>query len=386
METYFLDQNNPQGNETHPQRDPALKPLAAQANSVDQIHLIEELRMAREIARENELRYRHLFDNAPLCIFEVELENFAVIRSANHRAEAVYGWTITEFMHLRPEQLIPENARGEVHRMISRVRKGETAAIETTNQRKDGTVFPVRMIATPEIGPHTNHIVVTVEDITAQKQRRSEAEAIDEERRRIAQEIHDGIAQNLAALRLKIPLWHAWADNQPETLHAELDQMKHMLDETIDEIRRSIYALRPVALDEAGFFQAARLYIQDFNNQFPVYIEFHVSGPEERLPVSLELPFFRILQEALNNIARHAQASLAKIELDLNAGNCFQLIVRDNGRGFAIGDLAETVRAGHLGLKQMRERVEKLGGRFQIESQPGFGTTLQITVPSGSGQ
>ena len=96
--------------------------------------------------------------------------------------------------------MITEESRHEIQRLIETVRAGKPAFLETTNRRRDGTVFPVRIIATPARDQHGLHMIVAVEDITAQRQRHSEAEAIDAERRRIAQEIHDGVAQDLAAL------------------------------------------------------------------------------------------------------------------------------------------------------------------------------------------
>ena len=366
-----------------PQRLELLSLLATQAAiSLRNASLVTELKRTEEMAQANELRFRHLFENVPLCIFEIDVtEDTPIIRAANRRAEAVYGWPEAEFTTLKPEQLVPAESRSEVRRMIEAVRDGETVIIETTNIRRDGAVFPVRIIATPERGPHENHLVVAVEDITAERERRSEAEAIDEERRRIAQEIHDGIAQDLAALRLKISLWHDWVDTHPEQMHIELDGLKETLDNGIEEIRRSISALRPVALDEVGLFQAVRQYVADYNNQYPISVDLKIDIAEERLPAELELPLFRIVQEALNNIAKHSQASLVRITFDLTDGDKIVLSIRDNGRGFDLTDLENAMRAGHWGLKQMRERVEKVGGTLLVESEAARGTRVRATVP-----
>jgi PAS domain S-box-containing protein len=357
--------------------------LATQAAiSLQYAHLVADLKRAEEAARGNELRFRHLFENVPLCIFEVDLtEPDPVILAANRRAEAVYGWREGEFTTLKSGQLVPPEANSEISRMVEAVRAGRTVALETTNLRRDGTRFAARIIATPEKGPHVNHMVISVEDISAEKQRRSEREAIDAERRRIAQEIHDGVAQYLAALRLKSAVWHDWVDTDPAQMHTELDELQNTLDEAMEEIRRSIFALRPVALDEAGFFPALHQYVTDFSDQYPVYTNLEIKGREACLPATLEPRLFRIVQEALNNIAKHSQASLAWVELDLTEDQAVTLTIRDNGQGFDLADLKTAVRAGHLGLKQMRERVEGAKGTLLVDSEPGHGTLVQAVLP-----
>ncbi len=370
-----------------PGRLEVLKLLATQAGvALQNARLYTNLQQAEASARANEQRFRHLFENAPLCIFEVDVSSTpAVIIAANRRAEAVYGWSAAEFADLTLEQIVPPKARWAISRLIQRVRSGETVTIETTNRHRDGAIFPVRVIATPEteMGPHANHVVVAVEDITAQMQRRSEAEAIDEERRRIAHEIHDGVVQDLAALRLRASLWYDWVQANPTQMQAELAELQAILDREIAEIRHAIFALRPVALDEVGFFPALRQLAADFDNLYQFYVDLHISGAEERLPSTLELPLFRIVQEALSNVSKHAQASLVWIGLDLTQDEAVRLIVRDNGLGFGPDRLEEAVHGRHLGLKQMHERVEKAGGTLVVNSQPGQGTEVRVVFPLG---
>ncbi len=370
-----------------PRRLKLLKLLATQAAiCLQNASLVDGLRQAETSARANEQRFRHLFENAPLCIFEVDLSSTPpVILAANRRAEAVYGWSAQEFAAVPLEILVPAEARPEIGRLTECVRTGETVTIETTNRRRNGSIFPARVIATPEIemGPHADHMVVAVEDITAAKQRRSEAEAIDEERRRIAQEIHDGVAQDMAALRLRTSVWHDLVDANPAQMHAELDELQTILDRGITNMRRAIFALRPVALDEVGLFRALKQLVADFENQYQVYVDLRISGPEERLPSKLELPLFRVVQEALHNVGKHAQASLVWLAMDLTHGKSIRLSVRDNGLGFDPASLEGKVRVGHLGLKQMRERVEAAQGTLEINSQPGQGTEVRVVLPLG---
>jgi len=99
------------------------------------------------------------------------------------------------------------------------------------------------------------------------------------------------------------------------------------------------------------------------------------------VPVDLELPIFRVVQEALNNSAQHAAASLAWVRLDTTNGDTVRLTIRDNGQGFDVATLAAAGRSGHFGLKQMRERIEKAGGQLTVLSQPGQGTEIRIWLP-----
>ena len=124
--------------------------------------------------------------------------------------------------------LVPEEAMPAILTIVQQVQQGQTVTTETTSRHRDGTRFPVRMIATPD-PTDDGHMIVTVEDITAEKQRRSEAEAIDAERRRIAHEIHDGVAQSLAGLRFKSALWSHLADAAPPDMRAALDELQTVL-------------------------------------------------------------------------------------------------------------------------------------------------------------
>lgn len=343
---------------------------------------IAERRLAEEIARANEHRYRQLFENAPLCILEIDLSSTPPrILQANRQAQLVYGWLAESFSHLSLEQLVPPEARSGLNHLSERVRAGETITLEATNLRRDGTTFPVRVSATPEQAANPSRMIVTVQDITVEKQRRSEVEAIAEDRRRIAREIHDSLAQTLAGLRFRARLWQRLLASDPTQLHPELDEMRVILDTSLMEVRRSIFALRPVNLEELGFFPALRQFVDDFSEQYQLPIHLDILGPTNRLPAYLELNLFRIIQESLNNVAKHAQANTVRVTINLVADDSITLITCDDGRGFNPATLNEVVQFGHMGLKQMRERVESIGGVLLIYSRPDQGTRLEITIP-----
>jgi signal transduction histidine kinase len=313
------------------------------------------------------------------------------IMRANRRSEKVYEWSAAELTTagLGLDSIFPPDALPALKRMMDTLSAGETVAAESAGLRRDGTAFPIRVSATGlalseaegEAGPDLKRAILAIEDITAEKERRSEEEAIAEERRRIAREIHDGLAQDLAGLRFRMRLWHKLVDDDPAQMHAELDGLQGLLGKNIREVRRSIFALRPVALDELGFYPALRQFIREFGEQNQLHIDLRVEGPTERLPAFLELVVFRIIQESLNNVAKHSQASMVWMALDLASPDAVRLSVRDDGVGFDPAILDPLLQRGHLGLRQMRERVEKLKGTFELYSQEAKGTEIRIVLP-----
>jgi PAS domain S-box-containing protein len=304
----------------------------------------------------------------------------ATILEANRRAELVYGYTAAELVGMQAGQLVPEGARPTVLTIVQQVQQGQTVTAETVNQHRDGTRFPVRVIATPD-PTDTGRMIVTVEDTTTEKQRRSEAEAIDAERHRIAHEIHDGVAQSLAGLRFKSALWHHLAEAAPPRMRAALDELQVVLNAAIVDLRRAIFALRPVDLTELGFFPALAQLVGDFGDQNQLVAQLEVSGPQEALPAVYELPLFRVIQEGLNNIGQHARASSVLVRLMVDSAGGVVVSVRDNGCGFDPSRLGPADHAGHFGLRQMRERIMDLRGTLDIRSALGHGTELVITLP-----
>lgn len=333
-----------------------------------------------------EERYRHLFEHVPVCIFVANLAVTPVtVLEVNRRAELVYGYTAAEMIGMTAAQLVSEESNPAALAMTERVRQGERVTAEITNRRRDGTRFPVRVIAAPD-PTNSAHMIVVVEDITAETQRRSETEAIDAERRRIAHEIHDGVAQSLAGLRFKSALWQHLGESAPPGMRAALDEMQSVLIAAIADLRRAIFALRPLELAELGFFPTLARLVADFgdNNQLVAVLE--VSGAKDALPAAYELPLFRIIQEGLNNIGQHARASSATVRFDVDSAGGVAVSVRDNGCGLDPSRLGSTHSQGHFGLRQMRERILELGGTLDINSAIGKGTELVITIPPVAGE
>ncbi|GIW06100.1 MAG: two-component sensor histidine kinase [Dehalococcoidia bacterium] len=198
--------------------------------------------------------------------------------------------------------------------------------------------------------------------------------AIAEERARIARDIHDGVAQSLAFQRMRVDLWLDWIGSNPDRLREELLRLKATLREQIGEIRRAIFALRPLQFDEVGFLAGISRYATEFANQHGWKITIDTAKAPAELSPEIEAACFRVVQEALTNVAKHAGARQVTLTLASSYGG-LAVTVRDDGRG-----LAESPRSG-LGLRQMRERLTALGGRVSVSGQPGQGTMLQAWLP-----
>jgi len=199
----------------------------------------------------------------------------------------------------------------------------------------------------------------------------------EQEKSRIARELHDELAQALTALKMDT----SWiAERLPAdqiALAAKLAAMQAMLDGTVAATRRISADLRPLVLDDLGLVPAAEWLVQNFAERTGVKCELAVGAPDLELEHSLASAVFRVLQESLTNVARHAQASLVEVVLDCSDGE-FTLTVRDDGRGF----FPEGPRKpGSYGLMGLRERAYLLGGKLSIISEPGRGTTIEMHVP-----
>lgn len=326
-------------------------------------------------------RYRYLFEHAPICIIIIDLNaNPATILEVNLRAQLVYGYPATEMIGMPVAQLAPAELTPEIRAIVRQVQRGQRVTTETTNQHRDGARFPVRVIAAPDPG-HDGKMIIMVEDITAQQQRRTEAAAIDADRRRIAHEIHDGVAQNLAGLRFKSAFWSHVGEAAPPDMRAALDEIQRVITDAIFDLRRAIFALRPLDLDALGFSRAVTQLVADFGEQNQLAAQVEISGTSGTLPAAYELPLFRIIQEGLNNVGLHARATSASVHMAVDAAGEVMLSIRDNGCGFDPRQLSPNNSESHFGLRQMRERVVDQGGTMDIRSAIGQGTALVFTLP-----
>ncbi len=209
--------------------------------------------------------------------------------------------------------------------------------------------------------------------------------AQEEERKRIARELHDETGQALTSLAVGLRvLQKAQSLEQAREYAEELIQLTH---QALEAVHRLALELRPKTLDDLGLVPALRWYITRWTRTTGVEVDLAVSGIEERLPPELETVLYRVVQEALTNVAKHAQATRVTISLERH-DHTIALRVADNGRGLEFArrdgvlDLSrDRIPSGHLGLFGMQERVSLVGGTLRLSSQPGQGTTVLVELP-----
>lgn len=204
----------------------------------------------------------------------------------------------------------------------------------------------------------------------------------EDERKRVAREIHDGPAQDLANVVLKAEICERLFDvNRMNELRVELQELKSAVKESLTEIRKIIHNLRPMVLDDLGLVPAVKRLIEEAQEQSGIEIQFSLIGSESRLDSAIEIAVFRVVQEAINNTRKHANASRAQVKLEFLTDRV-SAVIEDNGDGFDMGQLNQTLAGGdHFGLYGMRERVELLGGTFRIRSKKGEGTRVSVMIP-----
>ncbi|HVI80652.1 MAG TPA: sensor histidine kinase [Candidatus Acidoferrum sp.] len=203
----------------------------------------------------------------------------------------------------------------------------------------------------------------------------------DDERRRIARDLHDSTGQTLSALKMAVAsLQHSV--NGTVGISRLMDDVNALADEALREIRTTSYLLHPPLLDEAGFASAARWFVDGFSKRSNIKIECDIPQRSERLSKECELVLFRVLQESLTNVHRHSGASSASVTLTMDQRR-LELQVSDNGSGIAKTTLAQVDEPGRqlgVGIAGMRERVRKLGGRLDLQSSKA-GTKLSVSLP-----
>lgn len=205
--------------------------------------------------------------------------------------------------------------------------------------------------------------------------------AQEEERRRVAREIHDGPAQTLANIVLRLEIAEKLLEFDPTRVKAELIDLKNLVRSNLQDIRRIIFDLRPMALDDLGIVPAIAKYLDNFEANYGIKCEFLIEGREKRLLPALEVAFFRLVQEGMTNVAKHAHTE--KVDISLIYQEDWTVArIQDYGKGFEV-TYALTTPGEHFGLIGMRERVEMFSGRFSIQSTLGKGTTIELAIPSG---
>ncbi|MDF2939315.1 MAG: histidine kinase, partial [Paenibacillaceae bacterium] len=209
--------------------------------------------------------------------------------------------------------------------------------------------------------------------------------AQEDERKRIAREIHDGLAQTMANVVLRTEITERMLNRQEiDSVKEELRDLKGQLRSGLEEVRKIIFNLRPMALDDLGLVPTLRKFIQDYEDKTKIRTKFELYGRECRLPSGMEVAVYRLVQEAFSNVYKHANASYVTLDLTFQA-KMVKITVQDNGTGFDVGIVEAKLGKGvNFGMIGMQERVELLEGRLDIDSQLGAGTKISMLIPIGS--
>ena len=357
-----------------------------------------EAQRVRGALGEAQARLTAIVDSAMDAVITVDDAQRIVL--FNRAAEQVFGIARVQAIGTALDRLIPARWR-QAHRShvesfgetgVTSRRMGDVTTLWAL--RADGSEFPIEASISQVAEGGRRYYTVILRDITVRKQAEDALkqqqqdlralsaqvlEAREEEKTRIARELHDELGQLLTAVKMDL----SWLDDRlsaaaPEVT-AKVREMGALLDQTVSSARRISADLRPLMLDDLGLADAAAWLVEEFGKRSNVRCNFRLGDAAEleNIPRAIGTAVYRALQESLTNIARHSQASNAWILLTAEAGE-LRFEVEDDGRGIAAADLS---KLRSLGLKGMRERIAYLGGSLDIGSAPRGGTRLRGRVP-----
>lgn len=201
--------------------------------------------------------------------------------------------------------------------------------------------------------------------------------AQEEERRRVSREIHDGPAQAMANVVFRAEVCERLIDNDIERAKVELRELRGQVRSCLQETRKIIFDLRPMAIDDLGLVSTLRKLMESAKEQSGLITEVRVLGDEKRLNSYIEIGLFRIVQEALSNVQKHSNATMVIILLEYSF-KFVSVVVEDNGKGF---DVSNDIGQESFGLMGMRERAKILNGDIHIKSEPNAGTKITVRIP-----
>jgi signal transduction histidine kinase len=207
------------------------------------------------------------------------------------------------------------------------------------------------------------------------EQERRVLEIRDEVSAQIGSDLHDSLGPSLYAIALKVNVCQKLLRADPNQVVQELGVIENALQQSIHEVRRAVYALRPIELERFGLFATLRKLTTDYEEVGQIQLHLAISGEEQRLPSEMEVGLFHIVQEALHNVHRHGEAQNIWITLDAGK-HVLCLTIRDDGKGFD-----PVVTSEGVGLRHMRERSESANGNFSVRTAPGEGTEIRVCMP-----
>ena len=205
--------------------------------------------------------------------------------------------------------------------------------------------------------------------------------AQEEERKRVAREIHDGPAQIMANIVMRAEFCLKLMEMNPSKVKEELIALQDLVRRSLQDVRKIIFDLRPMVLDDLGLVPAIRRYLEDFKDEYGIAAEFVFFGQQRRLNSSIEVALFRIIQESMNNVRKHACAKQVLVKMEILPERVNTLI-QDDGKGFDAAAIVVGHKGEGYGLVGIRERIQLLQGSVEIESKPNRGCRISLSVPT----
>jgi PAS domain S-box-containing protein len=352
--------------------------------------------LARALRDAND-RYHQTINSVMDAIVAVDASHNILL--FNPAAERMFGLAKDDVLGKPLSQLVPEGVRQAhvLHMDRFMCTKGESRAmalnVEITGLRADGTEFPIESTISQTLIEGKPQLTAVLRDITRRRRNEEDLREMnrqlrslsaslqdvrEQERTRIAMELHDDLGQQLTGLKLELSWLGGRLKEGRQATPDEVGAMRRMLDAAIASVRRIATELRPLILDDLGFGEAVAWQTAEFAKRSGLDITLDLQAQELVKDDVLATALFRIVQESLTNVVRHAGATRVQVRLARDEDNLV-LTVIDNGSGMAGGP-----RTGSgIGLVSMRERATALGGQLSIAGIPGTGTTIEVTLPLG---
>jgi len=368
-----------------------LSTIAGQiASALTNAKLYEEARQIADQLYKSARDYRNLFENAHDAIWFHDIDGR--ILAANKAAQDLTGYPIEEFIGRRVQEFMDEGMIKLAAEVKRKLLNGEpfTQPYEQQTVTKDGvrkTAMITSSVMTIDNEPvGFQHIG---RDVSEERRMQNNlryylnqiTRAQEEERKRISRELHDDTSQALFAISRQMDNFIRDNVTLSERQRTLLQDIRQRIGVTLQGIRRFSQDLRPSIIDDLGLMPAVKWLVKQKSEESGIEILLKISGKEQRLLPEMELILFRIIQEGLNNISKHASASEAEVQVGFEDSRVDVSII-DNGQGFelpqTVGDLSPS---GKLGLVGMQERVSLLNGSLTIKSKPGKGTEVRVSVP-----
>jgi PAS domain S-box-containing protein len=360
------------------------------------------LKKAAQQVRESESRLRGIFYGAAIGIALFDLEGQIV--EPNPALSKITGFTNEELCAFYLNDLFERGASNRINELFSKLIEGrrDFFQIEERFRHKAGKDLWIRMTVSQYQDQQmpVGFGVGLFEDITERKQAEEKVkqagkqmrelsrkilDAQEDERKRVAQEIHDSIGGHLAAIKFALEEKLESMGQNPSSTGISLEKIISYVDEAISESRRISINLRPSLLDDLGLLATISWFCREFEKvHMGLLIEQQLEVQEDEIPEMSKVVIYRVLQEAMNNVAKHSDATQVRLRL-AKSGNRIEFSVADNGRGFDPEEkFSESTTVSGFGLEGMRDRTILCGGRFEIASKKEEGTTVHISLPCGA--